>query len=169
MYLMIQFTYYDQWLLVLNKTYQSCLLHFLLEQIACVVFVLEDVSCPGLWNIRDAAEEMSVSCQALRKCWLGFVDASASFLLSGTSCHSCSVSCSARGRRLSWGSIFIEWYCYIWLNLHITLHFCTSDLLIPCCTSLLLSSTTTYNTHTVYCHSHKFKKNAILLQVLDIH
>lgn len=58
MYLMIQFTYYDQWLLVLNKTYQSCLLHFLLEQIARVVFVLEDVSCHGLWNIRDAAEEI---------------------------------------------------------------------------------------------------------------
>lgn len=96
------------------------LLHFLFEQIACVVFLLEDVSFHGLWNIRDAAEKMSVSFQTLRKCWLGFIDASASSSLSGTFCHRCSVSCSAHGRKLSWGSIFIEWYCYIWLNLHIT-------------------------------------------------
>ena len=101
MYLMIQFTYSDQWSLGLRKTCQGCLLHFLFKQIACVVFLLEDISCHGLWNIRNAAEEMSVSFQALRKCWLGFVDASASSSLSGTSCHSCSVSCSAHGRRLS--------------------------------------------------------------------
>jgi len=108
-----------------QKTCQGCLHHFLFEQTACVVFLLEDVSCHGLWNIRDAAEEMSVSFQALRKCWLGFIDTSASSSLSGTSCHRHSVSCSECRRRLSWGSIFMEWYCYMWLNLHFTLHFWT--------------------------------------------
>jgi hypothetical protein len=122
MYLMVQFTYYDQWLLGFQK-HVSCLLHFLFEPITCTVFLLEDVSCHGLWIIRDATEEMSVSFQALRKCWLGFVDTTASSFSTGTSCHSCSVCCPAL-RRLSWGSILIEWYCYIWLNPYIILHLC---------------------------------------------
>lgn len=108
MYLMAQFSYYDQWLLGLKGhvkvvcfTFFSHRLHVYLS---CLKrFLVMDCRTPEML-LRKCLSVSKLSANV----GLGLQAASASSLLAGTSCHSSSVSCSARGRRLSSGSISLN-------------------------------------------------------------
>jgi hypothetical protein len=145
---MVQFTYCEQWLLGLKKS-MSRLFASLCFRTDCMC------SFPAWRGLLSWTVEHQRCCRGNVRVFpssahvgLGSQTASASSSLSGTPVTAPQSLAQHTGEDCHQVP-FIEWYCYIWLNLHINLHFCTYNLLIPCCTTLSLNSTTIYNTHTV--------------------